>query len=163
MAQVCTIRSRPFRPGVDDAAVLHINNRAFAWHPDQSDWTQQDLEARMAEPWFDPDGLLVHEGDDGVIDSFCWTKVHPSTTTDPELGEIFVIAVDPAAHGRGLGTQIVLAGLGHLARLGVGTAMLHVEGDNDSARRMYDRLGFGTHSSHRWWARPGSPVPRASH
>ena len=162
MVESCTITTRRHRPGVDDADLLAVNNRAFHWHPDQSGWTIADLEARRAETWFDGAGFLVHETD-GVVDAFCWTKVHPPTDTDPELGEIYVIAVDPSAHGRGLGTQIVLAGLAHLADRGVAIAMLHVEGDNDSALRMYDRLGFAPHHSHRWWARPGTPTPAAIH
>jgi mycothiol synthase len=145
---------RPFVAGTDDEAFLGVNNRAFAWHPDQGGWTSAQLAERMAEPWFDPAGFLLHERD-GQLAGFCWTKVHPPTAVDPELGEIFVIAVDPAFHGQGLGRALTLAGLAHMARAGVGTGMLHVESTNVAARRLYDDLGFEQHSAHRWWARPG--------
>ena len=144
---------RPFRPGVDDAAFLHCNNRAFAWHPDQAGWTVEDLRARCAEPWFDARGFLVHESD-GRIDGFCWTKVHPASEGEPALGEIFVIGVDPDRHGRGLGRALVMAGLEHLAAIGLRVGMLHVEHDNLTARRLYEDLGFTEHSSHSWFARP---------
>lgn len=164
-----TCRTRPFRAGADEAEFLRVNNLAFRWHPDQSDWTADDLARRLAEPWFDADGfLLLDDEDDGDAEdadrrilAFCWTKVHPPTGTDPALGEIFVIGVDPTAHGRGLGTEMVRAGLDHLAAQGLTVGMLHVEADNEPALRMYERLGFSRHSSHRWWARPGSPVPAA--
>jgi len=160
LERTSTCQCRPFVSGGDNAEFLRINNAAFEWHPDQSGWTEEDLDRRIREPWFDPNGFLILE-EDGRLVAFCWTKVHPAAGDEAELGEIFVIGVDPAAHGRGLGTEIVLAGLEHLASLGITTGLLHVEADNAAARHMYDRLGFTTHSSHRWWAVPGSPVPTA--
>lgn len=59
-----------------------------------------------------------------------------------ELGEIYVIAVDPDFQGRRLGRELVLAGLESLAAKGVRTGMLYVDHDNESARRLYASLGF---------------------
>lgn len=134
--------TRPFRPGVDDDAWLELNDRAFAWHPDQGGWTHADLAARLAEPWFDPDGFLLHEVD-GRLVGFCWTKEHREV--DPPLGEIFVIGVDPDVHGRGLGRALVVAGLDHLHRRGMPVGMLYTEHDNAAAVRLYDHLEFRTH------------------
>jgi mycothiol synthase len=150
------IATRAFRPGVDDDAWLRVNNRAFAWHPDQSDRTPADLERDEAEPWFRADGFLVHEGrgtagDSLGIDGFCWTKIHGDH--DPSLGEIYVIGVDPDCHGRGLGRSLVIAGLDWLAGQGLEQAMLYVEADNAPALHLYDSLGFREHHDHRWWRR----------
>lgn len=138
---------RTFEPGADDAAWIRVNNRAFADHPDQGAETIDTLRERTSEPWFDTAGFLV--ADDparpGELLGFCWTKVHPPTDDEPDFGEIYVIGVDPSAHGRGLGAAFVLAGLDHLAEVGPQVAMLYVEGDNASALRLYDRLGFTTH------------------
>lgn len=149
-----TIETRPFRVGDDEVAWLEVNNRAFDWHPEQGGWTLADVVMREAEPWFDPDGFLLHEAD-GALQGFCWTKIHPPTDHDPALGEIYVIAADPAVHGRGLGRQLTLAGLAWLANAGIDTGMLYVESDNDAARHLYeDVLGFHTHLAHRWYERP---------
>jgi mycothiol synthase len=132
---------RSFRPGKDDAEWLRLNARAFAHHPEQGRTTQSDLEARMAEPWFDPAGFLIAE-QDGVMIGFHWTKVHPEG-----LGEVYVVGVDPDRHGGGLGRALTLAGLRHLAGLGLSTALLYVESDNAPALAVYHRLRFSSWST----------------
>lgn len=145
-----TVETRAFQPGSDDEAWLSVNNRAFADHGEQGGWTIDTFCQRRGEPWFDPEGFRVHERD-GRMAAFCWTKVHEPTTGDGSgdgrMGEIYVIAVDPDFHGLGLGSQLTLAGLDHLAGLGIDTALLYVDADNTGAVRMYERLGFTIHST----------------
>lgn len=131
--------TRAFDSDVDIESWIAVNNAAFSWHPEQSAWTPADLAAVMAEPWFDPEGFLVHPVS-GPMKGFCWTKVHDEL--DPPMGEIFVIGVDPAHHGQGLGKALVLAGLDHLAGRGLRQAMLYTEADNLPALRLYQGLGF---------------------
>lgn len=138
--------TRAFVPGEDEDAWLEVNNRAFAGHPEQGDWDLALLDARMEEDWFDPEGFLLHEVD-GRLAAFCWTKVHQRT--EPPMGEIYVIGVDPEHHGRGLGRAMTLAGLEHLAARGLGVGMLHVDASNKAAMGLYGSLGFRTHATDR--------------
>lgn len=163
-----TIHTRAFVPGTDDEVWLSVNNRAFADHAEQGGWTLETFRTRQQEDWFDPEGFRMHERDARVA-GFCWTKIHHAghDMGDPDhrgdLGEIYVIAVDPAFRGRGLGSELTLAGLDHLASRGIDTALLYVDAANEGAVGMYRHLGFEVHSTNTSFVtrvehRPG-PVP----
>jgi ribosomal-protein-alanine N-acetyltransferase len=57
--------------------------------------------------------------------------------------EILSIAVALSHRGRGLSRNLLLTHLGHLAGRGVRTVFLEVEENNQPARRLYERAGFG--------------------
>lgn len=134
----------PLRVGRDEDAVVAVNNRAFSWHPEQGGWTTAAVAEIEAEPWFDAAGvLLAWDTATEELLGFHFTKVHAVSATVPEpLGEVYVVGVDPSAQGRGLGKALTLAGLHHLAGLGLRTTILYVEGDNAAAIATYRGLGF---------------------
>ena len=129
---------RTFRVGADEAAWLDVNRKAFASHPEQGAWTAEDLSLREREPWFDPDGFFLAERD-GHLAGFHWTKIHGSP---PQVGEVYVVGVDPSAQGGGLGRALTLAGLQYLRARGLPEVMLYVDEDNTPAIRLYESLGF---------------------
>lgn len=139
MDQPSGIETRSFAVGQDEAAWVQVNNRAFSWHREQGGWTLEQVAERQAEPWFDADGFRVYDID-GEIAAYCWTKVHDDEV--PPVGEVYVIAVDPAYHGRGLGRALTLAGYEHLAATGLSRAMLYVDADNTPAVTLYLDLGL---------------------
>ena len=121
------VQVRSFRPG-DEQPLLEVNAHAFAHHPEQGHMTLEDLRERTSEAWFDPDGLfLAVPSDPGPDDppllGFHWTKEHRDE--DPPYGEVYVVAVNPKAAGRGLGTVLTGVGLQHLKDRGlrVGAAL----------------------------------------
>lgn len=138
----------------DDAGLLRVNNAAFSWHPEQGGWTEADLAERRGEGWFDAEGLfLAFDATTRSLLGFHWTKIHGLASGEvvhgPTLGEVYVVGVDPAAQGRGLGSTLTLIGLHHLARqLGPdATVTLYVEGDNPAAIKTYERLAFSVYAA----------------
>lgn len=129
---------RAYRPD-DVDAIVAVNGRAFASHPEQGAMDRADLERRAASDWFDPAGLFVAERDGDVI-GFHWTKLEDG------VGEVYVVGVDPRAHGGGIGAALTARGLRHLHERGARVVDLYVEGDNEPALRTYRRLGFGEHA-----------------
>jgi len=130
---------RTFVPGQDEEAWLALNAAAFAHHPEQGGWTRRDLDERIAEPWFDPEGFFLAERD-GRLVGFHWTK------TEGGLGEVYVVGVAPDEQGSGLGRALTATGLRYLGEVrGLDTVLLYVDADNPAALRVYEKLGFTVH------------------
>jgi mycothiol synthase len=139
---------RTFRPGQDEEPWLRLNAKAFAKHPEQGSWTRRDVELRESEPWFDPAGFFIAEHD-GTMTGFHWTKVHPDG-----VGEVYVVGVDPDAHGSGLGKALTVAGLRYLRDRRLREVMLYVDEDNTAAIGMYQHLGFTRWRADAMYRRP---------
>ncbi|MFD2756957.1 mycothiol synthase [Gulosibacter faecalis] len=129
-------RIRPFNRERDARDWVELNARVFADHPEQGALQLDDLDDRIAQPWFNADDFLVLEGAGGVMLGYNWLKV-----TDDEA-EIYVIGVAPEAAGTGFGKALMQAGLRRLRDSGADTAVLYVDGDNDRAVELYRKLGF---------------------
>lgn len=135
-------RTRRFVLGQDEEAWLRVNARAFVGHPEQSRMTRHDLEQRIAEPWFDAGGFILVEdlrdtpGPAPVLAASHWNKVAA------QEGEVYVVGVDPAYQGLGLGRAVTVLGLAHLREQGLSEAMLYVDADNLAAVATYAHLDF---------------------
>lgn len=128
-----------FEEGRDEQEWLTLNNAAFAGHPENGSWDLEILSDRQAQPWWDPEGVVMAR-EAGRLVGFCWTKDHGDG-----LGEIYIIAVDPEQRRRGLGRALTLDGLARLHQRGCGRGMLYVDAANRGALALYESLGFTLH------------------
>jgi mycothiol synthase len=138
-----------FRPGIDDEAWVELNARVFSDHPEQGSITIDDLHARMAEPWFDAGDFLLarHEG---AVVAYNWLKIEGAD----EPGEIYVVGVDEAYAGRGLGRILMNRAFDRLRERAIATAALYVDADNVGAVHLYRSLGFTDHTVDVQYRRP---------
>jgi mycothiol synthase len=138
---------RAYRPEVDDEALLAVNNAAFAAHPENGGWDVDELAARRARDWFDPDDVLMAWRGTELV-GFHWTKWHGHDSDEvpahEPVGEVYVLAVAPSAQGLGLGRALLVAGLRHLHGRRCRQAVLYVDCASEGAVRLYQRHGFAT-------------------
>jgi mycothiol synthase len=158
--------ARQFVVGQDEDAWLRVNARAFVDHPEQGRMTRLDLDRRIAQSWFDATGFILIEdvrGQAPVLAASHWTKVVPAEDpqVSPSEGEVYVVGVDPAYQGLGLGRAVTVMGLVHLVERGLAEAVLYVDADNAAAVATYSRLGFSRFAVDVMYARAVHPrVPR---
>jgi len=140
------IKIRNFVVGQDESAWLATNAEIFAHHPDQGSWTNEDLQIRISESWFDPAGFFLATDEGDNIVGFNWTKIHGGHKhgehQHPEIGELYVIGVLPTAGGSGLGRALTIRGLEYLRDQGLPAVMLYVEAQNERAIKLYKSVGF---------------------
>lgn len=128
-----------FRADRDADQWVAVNAEAFADHPEQGSLTRADLEQRLAEPWFDPEDMLLGRRDEQLV-GFVWIK-RESAEAD---AEIYVVATSPSVQGHGVGGHLLGAALARLQEPGAPGVELYVEADNTAALALYERWGFTT-------------------
>jgi dTDP-4-amino-4,6-dideoxy-D-galactose acyltransferase len=74
-----------------------------------------------------------------------------------DTGNIGLIAVDPAAHGQGLGRGLVIAALHYFAAEGMTRSTVVTQGRNIASQRLYQRCGYLLKSTQLWYHRWFTP------
>ncbi|MGO1661700.1 MAG: mycothiol synthase [Canibacter sp.] len=115
---------------------VELNARVFADHAEQGQVSREDLDGRMAQPWFNPVDFFVLEDSSGAMVGYNWLK-----RADGEA-EIYVVGVSPDAAGQGLGTLLMNVALGYFKSLNYDSAILYVDDSNEAAVNLYRKLGF---------------------
>ena len=132
---------RPFDPSdpSDEDAVVGLLVRAY---PELADWYPDGFAVLRAADWFRPDDLLLLSAADGTADDGRLLALHWMKRRGEGVGEVYNLAVDPSAQGRGLGPLLLDAGLAHLFATGSREVVLWVDADNARALALYRSRGF---------------------
>ena len=132
---------RTFDPAKDKNRWLALNNKIFANHPDQGNWALADLENRMTENWFDPEGFFLAVKDVEIV-GFAWTKIHQDLVNQEPVGELYVVGVDQDHAHQGIGRAVSVTAINYLVEKGLKRSMLYVDADNEKGLALYTSLGF---------------------
>jgi mycothiol synthase len=130
-----------FNPARHKQEWLNLNNLVFSHHPDQGNWAMEDLENRMQEPWFDPQGFFLST-QNGMVNGFVWTKIHQDLTNQDPAGELFVVGTHPDYAGKGIARALSIASINYFVNKGLKHAILYVDADNERGLKLYSSLGF---------------------
>lgn len=123
---------------------VRVNAAAFASHPEQGLVTVADFLTLTQESWFSEEDLRLaytnDPGQDSQLAGFTWVKtVRGSQEVETEL---YVLGVDPAFTGIGLGAALLGETLRQMATHSPSRITLYVDGDNTNAVELYLRAGF---------------------
>jgi mycothiol synthase len=127
----------------EEEILANVQNRCFAdtwgFNPNTPEELAYALNLSGASP---EDVVLIYDNEQPV--GYCWTKVYCETRpeTGEEKGRVFMLGVNPAHRGRGIGQLALRAGLNHLRDKLIRVAELTVDSENLAALSLYKSFGF---------------------
>lgn len=138
-------------------AFVALFNAAFATHPTPLQLDLAAIAPNRAE-WEVPARDITVAARDGRLLGFAATEPRRIAEGGVEpAAEIWTLGVHPDEQGKGLGRQLLRAGVGYLRSLGVERVDLSVNGRNPGALALYESEGFQRVATRDRWARPVVP------
>ncbi len=137
-----------------DAALRDWNdvyNASFGEHYHYVASTVEHCRELVADTDFHADGLLLAYRDGRCV-GFSRNWVNPAR------GEVATLGVDPQARGIGLGRALLRASVAWLERMDAPRVTLGVDGENETAIRLYRTEGFAVARTRETWGR-AVPAP----
>ena len=134
---------RSFDPSspTDADAVVTLLARAYPGQAGRPGWDRARFAAVRDTAWFRPDDLLLLDAADPDA-GVALAALHWMKRRGDGVGEVYNLAVDPAAQGHGFGPLLLDAGLAHLFAVGMREVVLWVDAANERALALYRSRGF---------------------
>jgi mycothiol synthase len=144
-------RYRHMQGGEEDKLV-GIQNRSFADTWGFNPNTLEEIIYRIGLPNCSPKDVILACDGDNVI-GYCWTRIYPGETKVARdgKGRIYMLGVDPDHRGKGIGKDVLLAGLCCLKSKGLGMVELTVDSKNKTACALYQSTGFQIRAKSLWY------------
>jgi mycothiol synthase len=137
----------------DEADKLtHIQNHAFADSWGFNPNTLEEIAYRINLSSCSPENIMMAYLKNHPI-GYCWTRImiEDNPAANGMKGEIHMLGVDPDYRKKGVGRNVLLAGLADLKSKGVTTVELTVDGEDPVALGLYQSVGFELCSRTEWY------------
>ena len=149
-----TVSIRHLEKG-EEEMLLTIQNRSFtgAWGFSPNTIEEVSYTSGMSNSPYT--GILIARDGTRPI-GYCWTKIEiKSESSEIEaVARISMLGIDPDYRGKGLGKELLLAGLTYLKENGFRFARLTVDKENEEAFSLYRSTGFTICNSSLWYEKP---------
>ena len=139
--------------GPDEADNLtHIQNRAFADSWGFNPNTLDEIAYRINLSCCAPENIMMAYLENKPV-GYCWTRImiEDNPAVGDMKGEIHMLGVDPDFRKKGIGRNVLLAGLADLKNKGVATVELTADGEEPAAMGLYESVGFKVYSRTEWY------------
>jgi len=139
------------RRGEEDK-LTQIQNRSFdgtwGYNPNTVEQITYQTNLSTCSP---EDIVLTYDGDE--VAGYCWTQIinEGKETAGERKGRIYMLGVDPAYRGRGVGKRMLLAGLAYLKSQGLQVVELTADSENEVALALYRSVGFEVRTGSLWY------------
>lgn len=134
--------------------LVQIQNRCFAGTWGYNPNTIEDIGWRLGVRGNSPDDVILARDGSRVI-GYCWTVADcgQDLSTSRNKGRIYMLGVDPDFRNRGLGKELLRAGLLHLKNKGREIIDITVDSKNKAAVKLYESEGFQLYEETLWYER----------
>jgi mycothiol synthase len=148
MAQ-SVLGSRCIQPGEEDE-LTQLQNRAYAGSWGYNPNTVEEIAFHISSSTCSrQDIILTYDGYRAV--GYCWTAIIcEKGIPSAKKGRIHMVGVDPNYRGKGIGRELMMAGLARLRNRGLDVAELTVDSQNKVACALYESIGFKVWSASFW-------------
>ena len=139
--------------GRDEADKLtHIQNRAFADSWGFNPNTPVEITYRINLSSSSPENIMMAYLENHPI-GYCWTRIliEDNPAAGGMKGEIHMLGVGPDYRKKGIGRNVLLAGLANLKSKGVTIVELTADGEEPAALGLYESVGFEVCSRTEWY------------
>ncbi len=134
----------------DEYELAQIQNRSFAGSWGYNPNTVEELVYELNLSSCSTEEIkLAYEGDKAI--GYCWTRTICEIGKNERIGQIFMLGVDQAYRGKGIGKGVLFAGLSYLKSKGRRVTELTVDSENKIACSLYRSVGFEFHNSNLWY------------